>query len=72
MNKSLKVMRARRGLTQEQMAERMGWSRQYYAKAENGKSIGSIRFWQRLQEAFDVPDEEMWDIVNDTKEREKV
>lgn len=68
VNRSLKVFRARRGLTQEQMASKMGWSRQYYAKAENGRSNGSITFWNRLQHAFNVPDEEMWAIVNDTKE----
>lgn len=68
VNRSLKVFRARRGLTQQQMANKMGWSRQYYAKTENGRSNGSITFWNRLQYAFDLPDEEMWAIVNDTKE----
>lgn len=68
VNRSLKVFRARRGLTQEQMANQMGWSRQYYAKTENGRSAGSITFWDRLQHAFNVPDEEMWSLVKDTKE----
>jgi transcriptional regulator with XRE-family HTH domain len=68
VNRSLKVFRARRGLTQEQIAKRMGWSRQYYAKTENGRSTGSILFWVKLQDAFNIPDEEMWPLVKDTKE----
>lgn len=68
VNKSLKVLRVKKGLTQEQMAQRMGWSRQYYAKTENGHSRGTITFWSQLQAAFGVPDEEMWPIVIDTKE----
>ncbi len=68
VNRSLKVFRARQGLTQEQMAERMGWSRQYYAKTENGRSSGSILFWTRLQDAFNIPDGEVWPLVKDTKE----
>jgi len=67
-NRSLKVFRARYGLTQADMAERMGWSRQYYAKTENGRSSGSITFWIRLQDAFHIPDREMWSLVKDTKE----
>lgn len=67
-NRSLKVFRARRGLTQDQMAKRMGWSRQYYAKTENGRGSGSITFWNKFQQAFNIPDEEMWPLVNDSKE----
>lgn len=68
VNKSLKVFRARYGLTQADMARRMGWSRQYYAKTENGRSAGSITFWIKLQNAFGIPDKEMWSYVKDTKE----
>lgn len=67
-NRSLKVFRARRGLTQAEMGEKMGWSRQYYAKTENGRGTGSITFWMKLQDAFGIPDEEMWSLVKDTKE----
>lgn len=69
VNRSLKVFRARYGLTQADMADKMGWSRQYYAKTENGRSKGSITFWIRLQDAFHIPDREMWSLVKDTKER---
>lgn len=68
VNRSLKIFRARYGLTQADMAERMGWSRQYYAKTENGRSAGSITFWIRLQNAFEIPDREMWSLVKGTKE----
>lgn len=68
VNKSLKVLRVKNGLTQEQMANKMGWSRQYYAKTESGRSFGTVPFWNKLQKAFGVPDDEMWLLVNDTKE----
>jgi len=67
-NRSLKIFRARYGLTQADMAEKMGWSRQYYAKTENGRSLGSVSFWIKMQNAFEIPDREMWPLVKGTKD----
>lgn len=64
-NKSLKILRVRYDLTQETMAERLGMSRQAYAKIENGQAAGSISFWLKVQFAFNITSEEMWYLIND-------
>lgn len=67
-NKSLKILRVRYGLTQEGMAEKLGMSRQAYAKIENGLGKGNIQFWSKVQRAFDLSSEGMWDLINDEAE----
>jgi len=63
-NISLKVLRVRFGLTQEAMAQKLGMSRQAYAKIENGLSDGNIQFWSKVQKTFEVSGEEMWHLIN--------
>lgn len=67
-NKSLKILRVRYGLTQEEMAEKLGMSRQAYAKVETGGGMGNIQFWSKVQKAFDLSSEGMWDLINDEAE----
>ena len=64
-NKSLKILRVRYDLTQEAMAQKLGMSRQAYAKIENGQAAGSISFWLKVQFAFNITSEEMWYLIND-------
>lgn len=72
-NKSLKILRVRYSLTQAEMAQKLGMSRQAYAKVENGLASGSISFWIKVQYAFDITSEGMWSLINDeAKERAKV
>lgn len=72
-NMSLKILRIRYGLTQETMAEKLGISRQGYAKIEKGQAAGSISFWLKVQYAFNITSEEMWSLINDdAKETAKV
>lgn len=63
-NRSLKVLRAKHGLTQEAIAKQLNISRQYYAAIENGETAGNIQFWAKLQKALSVPSEEMWGLIN--------
>lgn len=72
-NKSLKILRVRYGLTQEEMAEKLGMTRQAYAKVETGGGMGNVQFWRKVQNAFDLSSEGMWDLINDeAEERAKV
>lgn len=64
-NTSLKLLRVRHGLTQDGMAKKLGISRQAYAKVETGGAKGNIQFWLKVQKAFDISSEGMWDLVND-------
>ena len=69
-NRSLKILRVKYGLTQEGMAKKLGMSRQTYAKIENGMADGSIQFWAKVQRAFKISSEEMWQLVNDKQQAE--
>lgn len=63
-NRSLTVLRAKNGLTKEEMATKLGMSRQAYSSIENGKIRGNIKFWGKVQKVFNIPSEEMWNLVN--------
>lgn len=62
MRMNLKVFRVKHGLSQEKMAEEMGYMRATYSAIECGKRDGRSAFWQTLQKTFDVPDDEMWEL----------
>ena len=61
--KALKVFRVQNDLTQAEMAERIGCGRSNYAQIELGNKNGSQAFWKKLQTAFDVADEAMWELM---------
>jgi DNA-binding XRE family transcriptional regulator len=63
-NVSLKVIRAKSGFSQEQMAIALGISRRTYADIEKGLTTGSITFWRNIQRFFKIPKEEMWNVIN--------
>ncbi len=51
----LKLMRSQRGLTQEEVAERVGVSRQAVAKWEKGESLPDIESCVKLAELYEIP-----------------
>ena len=51
----LKVFRVKQGLTQEKFAEKIGFSRGYYARIENGERDITMRFLKALEKAFNIP-----------------
>ncbi len=52
---ALRQFRSDLGLRQEEIAEKIGVTRQIYGYVEQGKRMGTVEFWQRLQEVFSVP-----------------
>ena len=52
MREKLIIFRVTHNLTQAEMAEKLGFSRQHYAKIENGAQDVSIRFLVKLGEVF--------------------
>ena len=58
--KKLKMLRQEHELTQQQMADITGRSRNAYIKIERGERNPTPDFWERLQKAFNIPDEEMY------------
>ena len=60
---NLKLFRIRHNLTQSEMAARVKYDRAAYALIEAGKRNPSIEFFMNLQEAFNIPNEEMWGLT---------
>lgn len=65
--KNLKIFRIRHDLTQSDMAQRIGCSRDAYSAIETGARNPSYEFIENLQAAFDIPNAEVWELL----EREK-
>lgn len=55
MVNQLKLMRTRKGMTQEQVAEQVGVSRQAVAKWEKGESLPDIESCVHLADLYGVP-----------------
>lgn len=60
---NLIILRAKNGLTKQQMAEKIGVSYCTYLSIENGKRGCSQSFLNKLQAAFEIPDSEMWELI---------
>lgn len=60
MRMNLKLFRVKNHLSQEEIAERIGFSRAAYAAVEAGRRDGRQSFWIALQKAFNIPDADMW------------
>lgn len=60
----LKAFRVGKGLTQQEMADKIGCTRSRYVGIEAGRRDGGQEFWQALQQAFEIKNEEMWKLMN--------
>lgn len=65
MREALKKARKAAGLTQKQLAERVGCSRENYAMLETGKSDGSIKVWKAIREALNITPEDILYIITE-------
>lgn len=63
MRTNLKLFRVKKGLSQDEFAERIGYSRATYSAIESGKRDGRLTFWNDLQHAFSIPDAAMWALM---------
>ena len=60
---NLKLFRVKLGLSQEEMADSLGYSRNHYARIENGESGYSVRFMNTLQEKHNLFDAEVKELL---------
>ena len=60
---ALKLLRVKNHLTQKQAAERIGITRNAYIPIEYGTRAGTMSFWMKVQNAFQIPDSEMWGLI---------
>lgn len=62
MRTNLKKARLEAGLTQEQMAEKLGISAVYYQKIEHGERIGSFGIWDALEDITGIHQRKLREI----------
>lgn len=62
LNNRIKVLRAERDLTQEQLADRIGVSRKTINTVEKGKFVPSTVLALKLAREFGVPVEEIFQL----------
>lgn len=65
-NLALFNLRKRKGWSQEEAARRLEIPLISYQKIEQGKSEGKVNFWRRVQRIYELSDEDMWSVVNDS------
>lgn len=54
MRHNLKKARQNAGMTQQQVADYLEISEQYYQSLEYGKKIGRIELWDKLEDLFGI------------------
>ena len=59
MRKNLKEARQRAGMTQKQVAEYLGIGERRYQDIEYGKTLGSIKHWDSLEDLFQIPQRQL-------------
>ena len=65
MRQNLKTVRRRAGLTQQQVADRLGITLRYYKDIESGVKLGAIDLWDMLEDLFGIHQRE---LRRDTKD----
>lgn len=73
MRLNLKKARTDAGLTQGQMAERLGIGLRHYKKIESGETLGSIPLWDAMEDLFGIRQRALREIHHGTEDsREKL
>lgn len=54
MRKNLKEARQKSGMTQQEVADKLGISLVYYQKIEQGSRTGDFEIWDGLEDMFNV------------------
>lgn len=65
MRQKLKDARLAAGLTQQQVADRVGITLRYYKDIEYGLKLGAIEMWDALEDLFGIHQRE---LRRDTKD----
>lgn len=55
MRKNLKEARQKAGMTQQEVAEKLGITVRMYQRIESGNALGKITHWDNLEDLFNVP-----------------
>lgn len=71
-NMPLYELRKRNGYSQTAFGEMLGgYHKQTVAHVEAGLAAGKIDFWQAVQKRFNIPDADMWALINGIEQPDK-
>lgn len=70
-NRPFYDLRKQREWTQEQMGEAVGYNGHTVGRIESGTSEGKLDLWQRVKEEFEIPAEDMWDLMTGNEKGKK-
>lgn len=62
MRKNLKEARQKAGMTQQEVADKIGISLVYYQKIEQGSRTGDFEIWDSLEDLFNVHQRKLREI----------
>ena len=62
MRKNLKEARMAAGLTQQQMADKLGISERYYKQLEAGQRTGDFTLWDMMEDLLDIHQRKLRDL----------
>lgn len=62
MRTKLKIFRIQQHKNQLEMAAALGYERAYYGHVERGYAAGSAAFWDRLQAAYGLTDDQVKEL----------
>lgn len=63
MRKNLKEARQKTGMTQQEVADKLGISLVYYQKIEQGSRTGDFEIWDSLEDLFNIHQRKLREIV---------
>ena len=63
----MKILRITHNMTQSDVAEKIGISLSLYNLIENGKRVGTLQTWEKIQKLFSLNDKEMLSLMKDDK-----
>lgn len=69
MRKILKDARNRMGLTQQQLADKLGISLVYYQKIEAGERTGDFAIWDDLEDILSIHQRKLREVSNNRHDK---
>lgn len=70
MRENLKQARKAAGMTQQQMADKLGIGLRHYKKIERGETLGSISLWDDLEDITGINQRVLREIHLDTEDNQ--
>lgn len=71
MRKNLKEARKAVGLTQQQVADRLGIGLRYYKQIEAGERTGDFKIWDELEDILNVHQRKLREILENHRDKEE-